>query len=130
MLQRLYNLSDDQTEFQIRDRASFQRFLGLHVEDGSPDSKTIWSFKERVKEIELTDALFARFDGALSAQGLSAKGGQIVDAVIVEVPRQRNTPEENALIKEGKVPASWVEQPAKLAQKKDGCVPCRRRLNA
>ena len=122
ILQRLHNLSDDQTEFLIRDRASFQRFLGLHVEDGSPDSKTIWTFKERLKEMELTDALFARLDGELSAQSLSAKGGQIVDAVIVEVPRQRNTPEENALIKEGKVPSSWVEQPAKLAQKDlDAC---------
>lgn len=44
ILQRLYNLSDDQTEYQIRDRASFQRFLGVHVEDGSPDAKTLWFF--------------------------------------------------------------------------------------
>jgi IS5 family transposase len=116
-LQRLYNLSDDQTEYQIRDRATFQRFLGLQVEDGSPDAKTIWTFKERIKGINLTDVLFARFDAELGAHGLLAKGGQIVDAVIVEVPRQRNTPEENKLIKEGQVPAEWLEQPAKLAQK-------------
>ncbi len=39
-LQRLYNLSDDQTEYEIRDWGTFQRFLGLQVEDGSPDAKT------------------------------------------------------------------------------------------
>jgi len=122
VLQRLYNLSDDQAEYQIRDRASFQRFLGLRVEDGSPDAKTLWSFKERLKETNLIDVLFARFDAALCDQGLAAKGGQIIDAVIVEVPRQRNTPEENATIKEGKVPEGWSEQPAKLCQKDlDAC---------
>ena len=117
VLQRLYNLSDDQTEYQIRDRASFQRFLGLQVEDGSPDAKTIWSFKERIKDLELADSLFARFDAALFADGFLAKGGQIVDAVIVQVPRQRNTPSENELIKNGETPADWIDQPAKLAQK-------------
>jgi IS5 family transposase len=117
VLQRLYNLSDDQTEYQIRDRASFQRFLGLHVEDGSPDAKTIWTFKERIKELELTEVLFARFDASLSEHGFFAKGGQIVDAVIVEVPRQRNTPKENEMIKDGQTPADWLDHPAKLAQK-------------
>ena len=29
VLQRIYNLSDDQTEYQINDRMSFMRFLGL-----------------------------------------------------------------------------------------------------
>ena len=33
ILQSLYNLSDDQLEFQIRDRLSFMRFLGLSLED-------------------------------------------------------------------------------------------------
>jgi hypothetical protein len=52
------------------------------------DSKTLWAFKERVREIELTDVSFARFDGELSAQGLSAKDGQSVDAVKWRFPRQ------------------------------------------
>lgn len=62
ILQRLYNLADDQTEYQIRDRASFQRFLGLEVGDGSPDAKTIWSFKERIKERGLERHLFFDFE--------------------------------------------------------------------
>ena len=41
VLQSLYNLSDDQTEFQIKDRLSFMRFLGLDFEDTVPDAKTL-----------------------------------------------------------------------------------------
>jgi len=122
ILQRLHNLSDDQTEFMIRDRASFQRFLGLHVEHGSPDAKTIWKFRERLGELNLTRDLFFRFDEHLNERGFTAKGGQIIDATIVEVPRQRNTREENALIKDGTVPPEWEDQPNKLAQKDlDAC---------
>ena len=45
VLQRLYNLSDDQTEYQINDRLSFMKFLGLNLEDKIPDAKTIWKFR-------------------------------------------------------------------------------------
>lgn len=46
ILQRFYNLSDDQTEYQINDRMSFMRFLNLTIADDIPDSKTVWNFKE------------------------------------------------------------------------------------
>ena len=42
VLQTLYTLSDDQTEYQIRDRLSFMRFVGLALEDRVPDAKSIW----------------------------------------------------------------------------------------
>jgi len=122
ILQRLYNLSDDQTEYMIRDRASFQRFLGLHVGDGSPDAKTIWKFREQLTVLNLSRDLFIRFELLLCERGFEAKGGQIVDATIVEVPRQRNTREENAQIKAGEIPPQWESQPNKLAQKDlDAC---------
>jgi transposase, IS5 family len=117
MLQRLYNLSDDQTEYQIRDRRSFQRFLGLNSEDGAPDAKTLWLFKERLKEFGLERDLFFRFEMYLREKGLEAKGGQIIDATFVDVPRQRNTREENEIIKSGGWPEGWKEQPHMLAQK-------------
>ena len=37
VLQSLYNLSDEQVEYQVRDRLSFMRFLGLGIEDSIPD---------------------------------------------------------------------------------------------
>jgi len=47
--------------------------------------------------------------------------GQIVDATLVAVPRQRNTDEENAKIKAGRVPAAWQARHAKLRH-----IPCMR----
>ena len=48
VLQRTYNISDDQTEFQINYRISFMRFLGLSLGDKVPDAKTIWLFRENL----------------------------------------------------------------------------------
>ncbi len=107
ILQSLYNLSDDQAEFQIRDRLSFMRFLGLSLGDAVPDAKTIWLFREQLTEAGLTETVFQRFDTFLDENGFSARKGQIVDASIVPVPRQRNSREENRQIKEGEIPEGW-----------------------
>ncbi len=119
VLQQLHNLSDDRIEYQIRDRLSFMRFLGLQLEDKVPDAKTVWLFRERLKEINLVETLFARFHEQLAQRGYVARAGQMVDATFVEAPKQRNTREENALIKEGAIPIEWgkEENKHKLAQK-------------
>ncbi len=69
VLQALYNLSDDQAEFQIRDRLSFMRFLGLGLSDRVPDAKTIWLFRELLVRARAMDGLFTRFDAALRDKG-------------------------------------------------------------
>ena len=119
VLQQLHNLSDERIEYQIRDRRTDMRFLDLQIEDRIPDAKTVWLFRERMKELKLVDVLFARFHQQLAARGYVARAGQMIDATFVEVPRQRNTREENAQIKAGEIPADW-QQPAqkfKLRQK-------------
>lgn len=108
VLQSLYNLSDAQTEFQVRDRLSFMRFLGLGLGDRVPDEKTIWLFKDQLAKGKVAEKLFARFDGYLIQKGFAAKKGQIMDASIVEVPKQRNTREENQKIKSSEMP-DWEE---------------------
>ena len=95
ILQSLYNLSDEQTEFQIRDRLSFMRFLGLSLGDTVPDAKTIWLFREQLTEAGVIEKAFEQFEVYLCEQGFSARKGQIVDASIVAVPKQRNSREEN-----------------------------------
>jgi IS5 family transposase len=115
ILQTLYNLADAQVEYQIRDRLSFARFLGLGIEDEVPDATTVWRFRERLKELDLMGVLFDRFGDYLAAEGYQAKQGQIVDASLVPVPIQRNSREENRRIKAGEVPEDW--SPAKRAQK-------------
>jgi IS5 family transposase len=115
ILQSLYGLSDDATEFQILDRHSFGRFLGIEVGDKVPDATTIRLFRENLKTAGIMDELFSTFDAALNAQGLRAMKGQIVDASIVSAPKQRNTREENEQIKAGEVP-DW---PTNKRRRKD-----------
>ena len=109
ILQSLYNLSDDATEFQILDRHSFGRFLGLHISQKVPDATTIWRFREDLVKAGIVEEMFATFDAHLRANGFMAMKGQIVDASIVGVPKQRNSREENARIKEGDIPEDWSE---------------------
>jgi len=117
VLSALYNLSDDQIEYQVRDRLSFMRFLGLGLEDRVPDAKTVWLYREGLAQAGLVEELFRQFDGYLSRQGYIARGGQILDASIVPVPKNRNTREENKTIKSGELPEDWKDKPAKRSQK-------------
>lgn len=119
VLQRLYNLSDDQTEYQINDRRSFMRFLGLELCDPVPDAKTIWKFRNDLAQTDAMEELFCLFDEMLEAEGLITHKGTIIDATFVDVPRQRNSRDENKKIKEGEVPEEWKnpENAHKLAQK-------------
>ena len=107
VLQQMYNLSDDQTEYQIRDRYSFCRFLGLTPEGRVPDAKTVWLFREQLVRRELIEPLFAAFSSQIEAAGYQARKGQIVDASIVSAPKQRNGREDNVQIKAGKPPEDW-----------------------
>lgn len=117
VLQRFYSLSDEQTEYQIKDRLSFQKFLGLTLSDEVPDEKTIWHFRECLVKAGAIDRLFESFNEYLRNKGYVGKEGVIIDATIVEAPRQRNSREENEKIRNGEVPESFTENPHKLCQK-------------
>jgi len=122
ILQKYYNLSDEQTEFQINDRTSFKQFLGLKIGDTIPDQKTIWHFKEQLANKNLSQKLFEMFTTVLMDKGIVAKEGSIVDASFVDVPRQRNSKAENADIKKGAIPLEFAKKDkngkrSKLAQK-------------
>lgn len=110
ILQRIYNLADERLQFQVTDRLSFMRFLGLEFGGNVPDARTVWAFREELKKHELADELFERFNQALSAQGVHMSSGQIIDATFVPVPIQRNSKEDNASIKQGDTPADWSEK--------------------
>jgi IS5 family transposase len=110
ILQSLYNLSDEAMEYQVRDRLSFMRFLNLAIEDSVPDARTIWLFREQLKELKLVKKLFADFDRYLAESGFEAKKGQIIDASIVAAPKQRNNRDENGQIKDGEIPKDWSQK--------------------
>src|SRR6516165_7132865 len=118
VLQALNNLSDEQAEYQVRDRLSFTRFLRLGIEDSIPDATTLWLFREKLAKAGLIEKLFDRFDQHLAAEGYMARGGQMVDATIVPVPTQRNSRDENEAVKAGRIPQEWYNKPAKLRQRR------------
>ena len=93
------------------------RFLGLGLEDRVPDAKTVWLYREGLAQAGLVEELFTQFDGYLARQGYIARGGQILDASIVAVPKNHNTREENKTVKSGDVPEDWADKPAKRSQK-------------
>jgi transposase, IS5 family len=117
ILQRYYNLSDDQVEYQINDRMSFMRFLNLTMADVIPDSKTVWNFREQIVNLELVDVIFDLFLKELEQLGLVVNEGKIIDASFIEVPKQRNSREENKQIKNSETPKSFDENLNKKAQK-------------
>jgi len=119
ILQRLFNISDDQAEFWMNDRMTFRRFLGLSLGDQVPDAKTSWLFRDTLVKAGVMEELFSCFSLQLEQMGILSNKGTIVDATFVEAPRQRNTRDENKQIKEGKTPADWdkSENVHKLRQK-------------
>ena len=110
ILQLIYNLSDDQTEYQINDRMSFMRFLGLGLEDRVPDAKTIWLFRDTLTKADVAQKLFDGFAAQLEAKHLITRTGTIVDATFMDAPRQRNTRGENATIKAESIPEDWKQE--------------------
>lgn len=122
VLQAIYGLSDDGVEYQIKDRLSFQRFLGLDICDRVPDAKTIWAFRETMKPTEDNKSdrvkeIFDLFHSKLKQKGLILNEGKMVDASIVSAPKPRNNKGEHGAIKEGKIPEGWNEDKEKRDQK-------------
>jgi len=117
ILQRLYGISDEALEYQVNDRLSFMKFVGLGVEDKVPDATTVWLFRQKLVEQSLAEELFEKFESYLQKQGYQAAEGQIIDATLIPVPKQRNSREENEVVKSGKVPKDWEKKPHKKRQK-------------
>ena len=115
ILQQLYGLSDDALEFQLLDRLSFQRFCGLRPSSSIPDARTVWVFRERIREAGGAEALFDAVQVQLQRHGYLARGGQIIDASLVRAPIQHVNKEDKAILSEQATPASWT--PAKRRQK-------------
>lgn len=117
ILQRYYGLGDKQVEYQIIDRTSFKTFLGLGTGDRVPDEKSVWAFRERATRTGLVEELFDQFINYLETKELMFNEGQLIDASFTVAPRQRNTREENAMIKNGEGDELWNDHPNKKKHK-------------
>lgn len=118
IVQTQHNLSDAKMEFMIRDRLSWMRFFGFALGDTMPDENTIRHFRNRMTETGTLKRMMKAFDWQLHKKGYIPMSGQIVDASLVPAPKQRNTEDEKAAIKEGKSANEiWPDEPNKAAQK-------------
>lgn len=119
IIKRMYNLSHDQTEYQINDRISFMRFLGLGMGDRIPDAKTIWLYEDLLSKSEAGQELFNMFFEEIRKAGYVTREGSIVDASFIEAPKRRNTEEQREKLKKSEVPEEWddAEHPQKLMQR-------------
>lgn len=115
LIQQLFNLSDEQMEFQLLDRLSFQRFAGLRASSQIPDRTTIWTFKERLIVAGASETIFEAVNKQLEKHGFIARGGQMIDASIVQAPKQSLSKDEKALVQQDAMPIEWT--PAKRRQK-------------
>lgn len=118
ILQAQHNLSDKRMEFMIRDRLSWMRFLGFELGGLTPDENTIRHFRNRLTETGTLRRVMKAFDWQFKKKGYIPMSGQIVDASLVPAPKQRNTEEERASVKEGKSANEiWPNEPNKSVQK-------------
>lgn len=122
VLQQLYGgMSDEQMEYCLLDRMSWQRFVGLAGHRHLPDARTIWKFKELLAQGNAdgsgAQALFDIVHAQIARAGFVASGGQMVDATFVTVPKTEVNEEDRKTLNEGKTPDHWSE---KQAAHKDG----------
>ncbi|TDN52500.1 transposase-like protein DUF772 [Azoarcus indigens] len=114
VLKRLYNLADEQMEYQLLDRMSYKCFCGLVNAINVPDRTTVWTFESRIGEPG-AKVLFDGVSAQLLKKGFIARGGQIIDATLVPAPKQHGSRGEKVLIEQGAMPADW--KPVKRRQK-------------
>ncbi|MDP2609471.1 transposase [Oceanobacter sp. 2_MG-2023] len=88
-LRHYYSLPLKQVEYQMLDRLSFRRFLGLSPEDPVPDANTAWKYEELLVQKNLTDELFYSLLSHIEAHGYRPQGGQIIDVTLVEAPSEK-----------------------------------------
>lgn len=116
-IKKMFNMSHQDTEFRINDSLSCQRFLNLDQEQLSPDFSTIWRYEEALVDTGLFDEIYTKVLQTIEQKGYIAQEGYMVDATFVEVPKQRNTREENQQLKQGEIPESFSSSPQRCSQK-------------
>lgn len=93
MLQKWFNLSDPMLEKMLLDRISFRRFVGLTMDDKTPDETVFVVFRRRLREHGHCATLFDKTVEILKQRGLILEEGICVDATILEASRGHKRPD-------------------------------------
>ena len=89
LLQQWYRLSDPGLEEALSDRLSFRRFVGLALDDPTPDHSTLSRFRSQLREHGLAEALLAELNRQLDGRGLIVREGTLIDATLVAADAKR-----------------------------------------
>ena len=93
-LQSWYSISDQELEFQIKDRLSFQQFL--EYPETVPDYSTFWRFREELCDGDTIDKIWAELQRQISQKNLTIEKGSIQDARFIQAdPGKTNSGMEN-----------------------------------
>lgn len=84
LLQAWYGLSDPAAEEAFRDRLSFRHFLGVALDQPTPDHNTLWRFREELAKRGLAERLLAAVNAQLAVQGMILRQGTLIDATLVQ----------------------------------------------
>ncbi len=107
LLQQWYGLSDEEVEFQSKDRLSFQQFLGLGLGDAVPDAASLVRLRKLLAQDDQGEQLFGVLTEQFETQGLIVKRGTLVDATVV--PSARRGPPKRDDAKDSSDPeAAWT----------------------
>ncbi|MEK9285742.1 MULTISPECIES: IS5 family transposase [unclassified Bradyrhizobium] len=94
LLQSLYGLSERELEEALGDRLSFKRFVGLSLEDATPDHTVLNRFRNQLVEQGLLDKLFGELDRQLENAGVILKRGTMLDATLIQAVSAPPTQEQ------------------------------------
>ncbi len=97
------------------------QFLGLSLADDVPDATTVWLFRQQIRSAGLIEELFEQFEIYLQSHGYQAKGGQMLDATIVPVPKQHRAQGGEEAIRPRRDPPRLAGESPSLVSERDGC---------
>ena len=93
-------------EEALGDRISFRRFVGLGLQDDTPDHSTISRFRGILTEKRLVERLMKELSRQLEERGMVVKGGTLMDATLVESQGRRVLMKEEATDRD----AAWTRK--------------------
>jgi IS5 family transposase len=111
LLQGWYGLGDPAMEEALADRLSFRRFAGLGLDEAVPDHSTISRFRTLLAERGLAEALFEEVTRQLDGQGVTIKGGTLIDATVIEAAAAEPPRQKGGGRSEADPDAAWVKRP-------------------
>lgn len=116
LLESLYDLSDVKVSRECADRLSFRAFLGLDLDDSVPDDTTLVRFRNRLRGRKVLDKLNALILEMIEKQGLSVKGGAMIDASLVPAASSPPSPKKKEDEAEKKEDDSVTDNKSKTSE--------------